>query len=169
LSVWPSFAAASVAPAVSGHPWQIIAARAASGAGAAFIMPATLSLLTAAYPRGERIKAVGIWAGLAGSGAVVGSQTRWRMTMPLPAGLRNSHQNGRRFFSSLWRILEPYGGAVWFELSAAFGAVTPPGALSTAMRQNGLHTYMHVRPTQFNTRILPYSFTYCAATYFAVK
>jgi MFS family permease len=66
------FAAASVAPAVSGHPWQIIAARAASGAGAAFIMPATLSLLTAAYPRGERIKAVGIWAGVAGSGAVIG-------------------------------------------------------------------------------------------------
>jgi MFS family permease len=66
------FAAASVAPAISGHPWQIIAARAASGAGAAFIMPATLSLLTAAYPRGERIKAVGIWAGVAGSGAVIG-------------------------------------------------------------------------------------------------
>ena len=66
------FAAASIAPAISGHPWQIIAARAASGAGAAFIMPATLSLLTAAYPRAERVKAVGIWAGVAGSGAVIG-------------------------------------------------------------------------------------------------
>ena len=31
-----------------------------------------LSLLTAAYPRAERTKAVGIWAGVAGSGAVVG-------------------------------------------------------------------------------------------------
>ncbi len=66
------FAAASVAPAIAGHPWQIIAARAAAGAGAAFIMPATLSLLTAAYPREERFKAVGIWAGVAGSGAVIG-------------------------------------------------------------------------------------------------
>ena len=66
------FTVASVVPAIAGQPWQIIAARAASGAGAAFIMPATLSLLTAAYPRGERIKAVGIWAGVAGSGAVIG-------------------------------------------------------------------------------------------------
>ena len=40
--------------------------------GAAFVMPATLSLLTAAYPKDERNKAVGIWAGVAGSGAIVG-------------------------------------------------------------------------------------------------
>ncbi len=35
-------------------------------------MPATLSLLTAAFPKAERNKAVGIWAGVAGSGAIVG-------------------------------------------------------------------------------------------------
>jgi MFS family permease len=66
------FALASVAPTVFTSPLQIIVARAAAGAGAAFIMPATLSLLTAAYSSGERIKAVGIWAGVAGSGGVVG-------------------------------------------------------------------------------------------------
>jgi hypothetical protein len=33
------------------------------------------------------------------------------MTIPLPAGLQNSHQNGGRLFSSSWRILEPYGRA----------------------------------------------------------
>jgi EmrB/QacA subfamily drug resistance transporter len=66
------FGLASVAPIVFDSPLQIIIARAVAGAGAAFIMPATLSLLTAAFPKSERNKAVGIWAGVAGSGAVVG-------------------------------------------------------------------------------------------------
>ncbi|BBX65289.1 MFS transporter [Mycobacterium saskatchewanense] len=66
------FALGSIAPAILHHPTQIIAARAVAGAGAAFVMPATLSLLTVAYPKEERVKAVGIWAGTAGSGAVLG-------------------------------------------------------------------------------------------------
>ena len=53
-------------------PAQIIAGRALAGVGAAFVMPATLSLLTVAYPKEQRIKAVGIWAGTAGSGGVIG-------------------------------------------------------------------------------------------------
>ncbi|EUA05526.1 sugar (and other) transporter family protein [Mycobacterium kansasii 824] len=66
------FSVASVAPAIFDTPLQIIAARAVAGAGAAFVMPATLSLLTVAYPKEERMKAVGIWAGVAGSGGVLG-------------------------------------------------------------------------------------------------
>jgi MFS family permease len=66
------FAVASVAPAVWSDPMHLIIARGAAGAGAAFVMPATLSLLTAAYPKDQRNKAVGIWAGTAGSGAVIG-------------------------------------------------------------------------------------------------
>jgi EmrB/QacA subfamily drug resistance transporter len=66
------FAVASLSPILFDSPVQIIAARAVAGLGAAFIMPATLSLLTAAFPRSERNKAVGIWAGVASSGAVVG-------------------------------------------------------------------------------------------------
>lgn len=66
------FALASVAPVFFDSPIQIIIARAVAGAGAAFIMPATLSLLTAAFPKSERNKAVGIWAGVASSGAVFG-------------------------------------------------------------------------------------------------
>jgi MFS family permease len=66
------FAAASIAPLIFSGPIQIIVARAVAGAGAAFIMPATLSLLTAVYSVEERTKAVGIWAGVAGSGAVLG-------------------------------------------------------------------------------------------------
>jgi EmrB/QacA subfamily drug resistance transporter len=66
------FAVAAFSPIVLDSPVQIIVARAVAGLGAAFIMPATLSLLTAAFPRSERNKAVGIWAGVASSGAVVG-------------------------------------------------------------------------------------------------
>jgi MFS family permease len=66
------FAVASIAPLLFDNPLQIIAARAVAGAGAAFVMPATLSLLTTAYPAKDRTKAVGIWAGVAGSGGVVG-------------------------------------------------------------------------------------------------
>ena len=66
------FTAASVAPVFLDGPVALIVSRAVAGAGAAFVMPATLSLLTAAYPKSERNKAVGIWAGVAGSGAVVG-------------------------------------------------------------------------------------------------
>jgi MFS family permease len=66
------FAAASIAPLVFDTPIQIIVARAVAGVGAALIMPATLSLLTAVYPPEDRTKAVGIWAGVAGSGGALG-------------------------------------------------------------------------------------------------
>lgn len=66
------FALGSAAPAMLHDPEQIIAGRALAGVGAAFVMPATLSLLTVAYPKRDRVKAVGIWAGTAGSGAVLG-------------------------------------------------------------------------------------------------
>ncbi|SRX92049.1 major facilitator superfamily multidrug resistance protein [Rhodococcus jostii RHA1] [Mycobacterium shimoidei] len=67
-----TFAIASAVGAVVSGPWQIIVTRGVAGAGAAFIMPATLSLLTAAYRNDERMKAVGIWAGVAGCGGVIG-------------------------------------------------------------------------------------------------
>ena len=51
------FAIASLSPTLFDSPAQIIVARAIAGVGAAFIMPATLSLLTAAFPKSERNKA----------------------------------------------------------------------------------------------------------------
>jgi EmrB/QacA subfamily drug resistance transporter len=66
------FALASAAPVIWSDPQYVILARGVAGAGAAFIMPATLSLITSAYPRGERTKAVAIWAGVAGCGGVTG-------------------------------------------------------------------------------------------------
>ncbi|MEU0497506.1 MFS transporter [Mycobacterium sp. NPDC006124] len=66
------FSAASVIPLIVSDPWWLISARAVAGLGAAFVMPSTLSLLTAGFPVHQRGRAVGIWAGVAASGAVVG-------------------------------------------------------------------------------------------------
>src|SRR5436190_6786332 len=48
------FGLASIAPVILDSPVQIIVARAVAGAGAPFIMPPTLPLLTAAFPRSQR-------------------------------------------------------------------------------------------------------------------
>ncbi|GAA2630250.1 DHA2 family efflux MFS transporter permease subunit [Streptomyces vastus] len=50
----------------------VIAARAVMGVGAALIMPATLSLLAATFPRAERTKAITLWAGTAGIAIAAG-------------------------------------------------------------------------------------------------
>jgi EmrB/QacA subfamily drug resistance transporter len=42
------------------------------GAGAAFVMPATLSILANVFPPRERARAIGIWAGVAGAGGAIG-------------------------------------------------------------------------------------------------
>jgi EmrB/QacA subfamily drug resistance transporter len=53
----------------------LIALRALIGLGAALIMPATLSTITGTFPPAERVKAVSIWAGVAGGAAVLGLLT----------------------------------------------------------------------------------------------
>jgi EmrB/QacA subfamily drug resistance transporter len=51
---------------------QLIAVRALMGVGGALIMPATLSIITNVFPREERAKAIGIWAGTASIGIGLG-------------------------------------------------------------------------------------------------
>jgi EmrB/QacA subfamily drug resistance transporter len=62
---------AAVATTVS-DPSTLIAVRAFMGLGAALIMPTTLSIITANFPAGERDRAVGAWAGVAGGSALLG-------------------------------------------------------------------------------------------------
>ncbi|GAA2887958.1 MFS transporter [Streptomyces mexicanus] len=50
----------------------VIAARAVMGVGAALIMPATLSLLAATFPRAERAKAITLWTATAGLAIAAG-------------------------------------------------------------------------------------------------
>ena len=51
---------------------MLIAVRALQGIGAAFIMPLSLSLISAAFPPEERGKAIGIWAAISVSGIALG-------------------------------------------------------------------------------------------------
>lgn len=51
---------------------QVIASRAVMGVGAAFVMPATLSIITSIFPPHERPRAIAVWAGFAGAGASIG-------------------------------------------------------------------------------------------------
>lgn len=66
------FAGGSLIGALADTSNQVIVSRAVSGIGAAFIMPATLSLLTAIFPPHERGKAIAVWAGFAGAGGALG-------------------------------------------------------------------------------------------------
>ncbi|MET1002320.1 MAG: MFS transporter, partial [Acidimicrobiia bacterium] len=51
---------------------QVIGGRAVMGIGAAFVMPATLSIITTIFPPEERTRAIAIWAGFAGAGGALG-------------------------------------------------------------------------------------------------
>lgn len=66
------FAAGSVGSALSGGTGTLIAFRAVMGLGAAFVMPGTLSILSAVFPPTERPAAIGAWSAVAGIGIVVG-------------------------------------------------------------------------------------------------
>ncbi len=73
LSGLAVFGLASAAAAYSGGVDLLIVSRALMGAGAAFIMPATLSLVISIFPDPrERAMAVGIWAATAGLGVALG-------------------------------------------------------------------------------------------------
>jgi EmrB/QacA subfamily drug resistance transporter len=66
------FLAGSVFAALMDSAAAIVAGRAIMGFGAAFVMPATLSILTNVFPPHERGKAIAIWAGISGAGAAIG-------------------------------------------------------------------------------------------------
>ncbi|HEU4731453.1 MAG TPA: MFS transporter [Kofleriaceae bacterium] len=67
------FAAASLGGALAPSGGWLVAARAAQGVGAAFELPATLAILTHAFPvPRERARAIGIWASAAGLSLAVG-------------------------------------------------------------------------------------------------
>jgi EmrB/QacA subfamily drug resistance transporter len=69
------FAVANVLASIASTPMQLILFRVLGGVGAAMIMPVTLSVITSSFPEEERGRAVGIWAGFAGGGGILGLLT----------------------------------------------------------------------------------------------
>jgi EmrB/QacA subfamily drug resistance transporter len=66
------FTVASALCAVSTDPWMLIAARAVQGAGAAALMPLSLTLLVGSVSARMRPLAIGIWGGISGLGVALG-------------------------------------------------------------------------------------------------
>jgi EmrB/QacA subfamily drug resistance transporter len=76
------FALSSLACGLAGSAELLIAARVAQGVGAAFMMPATLSIISATFPPRLRGTAIGIWAGVSALALAIG---------PLVGGLITEH------------------------------------------------------------------------------
>jgi EmrB/QacA subfamily drug resistance transporter len=66
------FGLGSALAALTESPSTLIATRALMGVGGAFIMPSTLSIITVVFRGGERAKAIGVWAAVAGLGIAIG-------------------------------------------------------------------------------------------------
>lgn len=92
-----SFALASVACALSGSIESLIAARSAQGAGAALVMPLAMTILSGAFPREERARALGIFSCVTGFALIIGPAIggfitesfgwRWIFWINLPIGM----------------------------------------------------------------------------------
>jgi EmrB/QacA subfamily drug resistance transporter len=89
------FAAANTVAGLSGGATTLLVARIVAGAGAAMIMPVTLSVITSSFPADRRGRAIGVWAGFAGAGGIIGlfvssaivDTTDWRWVFALPVAL----------------------------------------------------------------------------------
>lgn len=89
------FGVASLGAAVATTTAFMIVARVVAGVGAAMIMPVTLSVITSSFPPEARTRAIGIWAGFAGAGGIIGlfvsafmvDMVSWRWLFALPVAL----------------------------------------------------------------------------------
>jgi EmrB/QacA subfamily drug resistance transporter len=92
------FAVASLVGGMASTPGLLIAARAAQGAGAALLAPATLTLITTTFPPGpRRTRAVATWTAVAVGGGAAGNLAgglltellswRWVLLVNVPIGV----------------------------------------------------------------------------------
>ncbi|WP_181509100.1 MULTISPECIES: MFS transporter [unclassified Streptomyces] len=89
------FALCSLAGGLAQTPWQLIAARAGQGMGAAAAAPAALAMLTTTFAEGpRRVRALGVWSAVNAAGGALGvlaggllteyAGWRWVMLINLP-------------------------------------------------------------------------------------
>ena len=94
------FIATSLICAIAPNPDVLILARFAQGCGAALMIPGSLAMISRAYPRGIRGRAIGIWAAASAvttaAGPIIGGLAlslggpemwRWIFAINLPLGL----------------------------------------------------------------------------------
>jgi EmrB/QacA subfamily drug resistance transporter len=83
------FTGASLACGLAPNGGVLIASRIIQGLGAALMNPATLSIITAAFPREQRGTAIGIWSGVSALALAIG---------PLVGGVLTEHLNWNWIF-----------------------------------------------------------------------
>ncbi|MGW0463922.1 MFS transporter [Streptomyces sp. NPDC003027] len=92
------FTAASAAGGLAEDGWQLVAARAVQGLGAAVLAPATLTIVTATVPAGPaRTRAIGTWTAVGAAGGAAGGfvggvlvdllSWRWVLLINVPVGV----------------------------------------------------------------------------------
>src|ERR1700684_2119142 len=91
------FLLASMACALSGSIVSLIAARSVQGAGSALVVPLAMAILSGAFAREERARALGIFSGVTGLALIIGPAIgglitenlgwRWIFWITLPIGL----------------------------------------------------------------------------------
>ncbi|MFZ3381580.1 MAG: MFS transporter, partial [Candidatus Acidiferrales bacterium] len=101
------FAAASIACALAPSIHQLILARAVQGLGAAFLVPGSLSIISASFPANERGRAIGTWSGFTAITTAIGpvlggwliehASWRWAFLINVPIALVV-------IVISLWRV-----------------------------------------------------------------
>lgn len=90
-----TFGLCSLAGGLAQAPWQLVAARAGQGLGAAAAAPAALGMLTTTFPEGpRRVRALGVWSAVNAAGGALGvlaggllteyAGWRWVMLINLP-------------------------------------------------------------------------------------
>ncbi|MBA4864814.1 MFS transporter [Streptomyces sp. PSKA54] len=91
------FTLASLAGGIAQEGWQLLAARAAQGLGAAVLAPSTLTILTSAVPEGAaRARAIATWTAVGAGGGAAGGfvggvlvdtlSWRWVLLINVPVG-----------------------------------------------------------------------------------
>ena len=128
------FSLGNIAAGLAAAPALLIAGRVVAGAGAAMVMPVTLSVITSSFPEEARGRAVGVWAGFAGAGGILGLLASaliiddltwpWLFVVPVllavgalvlaAAVVPNSHERGPGRFDTLGSVLSvlAIGGTV---------------------------------------------------------